>query len=176
MRIEVWKEIVGFGGGYEVSNLGNVRSWLSPSGRGVRRKVPLLLKFREMLGGYVGVTLRGKTHLVHALVLEAFVGARPGHSRKIHACHNDGNPKNNYSENLRWATVSENHADKLLHGTDFRGERNPAVRLSQSQVNEIKECLKVAKWGDVSRLAAEYGVDQTTISDIKTGRSWGEAT
>lgn len=168
--MEVWRDIAGYEGCYEVSNMGNVRSWISANGRG-KRATPIQLTLRKMKGGYLAASLRHKTYLVHTLVLEAFVSARP---EGMQACHGDGNPANNREGNLRWDTAKNNHADKLTHGTDFRGEKNPSVCLTQSQVNEIKERLKAAKWGDVSRIAREYGVDQTTISDIKTGRTWRE--
>jgi hypothetical protein len=73
---------------------------------------------------------------------------------------------------LEWGTVSENHADKLRHGTDSNGEKNPSALLNKSQVNEIRTRLLSYKRGDVNKLAAEFNVDQTTISDIKCGRSW----
>lgn len=165
---EEWKPVLEYEGKYDVSNVGNVRSWVASD----KDSRPLLLRHRNMSGGYVGFTLCGKTKLAHVLTLEAFVSARPGHPRLVHACHNDGNVKNNSVSNLRWDTVSNNHADKLAHGTDHNGEKNPSVKLTKSQVTEIRERIKVAKWGDVSKIAAMYGVDQTTISDIKTGRSW----
>lgn len=173
--MEIWKQIVGYENCYDVSSFGNVRSWLPAGGTGRKRTKPILLTSHVMAGGYLAASLRGRSCLIHALVLEAFVGPRPGDPREIHACHFDGVTSNNHVDNLRWATVSENHADKLMHGTDFNGEKNPSVKLSRRQVDEIIERLRTFKHGDVTRLAKEFGVDQTTISDIKTGRTWAGA-
>jgi len=176
--MEQWAQIRGYEGLYDVSDSGNVRSWLSRRAGNSHSlaSTPTLMKLKREPSGYLRVGLRKggevKYESVHVLVLETFVGSRPGDPRNVHGAHNDGDPSNNALTNLEWKTVTANHADKKKHGTDFQGERNPAATLNKSQVIEIKRRLQAARWGDVSRLAKEFGVDQTTISDIKTGRSW----
>jgi hypothetical protein len=71
---------------------------------------------------------------------------------------------------LRWATQAENEADKLVHGTHSRGERQWQAKLTEADVRRIKS-LRGLK--SQSALAREYGVSQTTISDVMTGRRWG---
>lgn len=69
--------------------------------------------------GYLRVSLQldGRTYsrTVHALVAEAFLGARPPGAQ---VCHNDGNPANNVLANLRYDTPAGNAADRKLHGTE----------------------------------------------------------
>jgi hypothetical protein len=69
---------------------------------------------------------------------------------------------------LRWATPTENHADKVEHGTTNRGERQGRHKLTETDVLEIR-----ASHEPQSVLAARYGVDPSTISNVQTGRTWG---
>ena len=102
---------------------------------------------------------------VHALVLTAFIGARP--SETIDACHNDGDQLNNKLTNLRWDTKKSNQADRIDHGTMCFGERSPNSKLKTSQILEIIRDSRPQKV-----IAKEYGVVQQTISKIKQLKSW----
>jgi len=120
---EVWKDVVGYESLYRVSNLGRVKSL----NRITKRKDGILcpyygkvLKFGTMSKGYKTVGLcksgRVKTHLVHCLVLEAFVGARPiGHEVRHFP---DKNKSNNKLTNIQWGTHRQNQLDRTFHGTD----------------------------------------------------------
>ncbi len=96
---------------------------------------------------------------VHRLILEAFVGPRPG---GLECCHWDGNPENNRLDNLRWDTPKSNALDSIRHGTT-------ATKLTESQVVEIRE--KYAS-GDVKQveLAGMYGVSRVNICEILSGK------
>jgi len=125
--METWKDIPGYEGQYQISTLGNVRSF--------RRSVaPKLLKPGRMPQGHLSVALgRNNSQCVHKLVLLAFVGPAP----YKHECrHLNGNPSDNRLENLRWGTRSENILDAVRHGTWMTPER-------------IAGCNKgrVSRWG-----------------------------
>lgn len=162
---ERWMEIDGFNGRYQVSDLGRVRS-----NYGDRWRV--LSAWLSKGYPQVHLSIGGKTYArcVHCLVLEAFVGPRPGSD--YDACHNDGNPENNRLSNLRWDTRSGNFLDKRRHGTAGRSESSRAAvsKLNPSAVVEILQYLErgVSQYA----LASLYGVHQSTISGIKRGRSW----
>ncbi len=102
--------------GYEVSDRGNVRSWLLAGSRGVRlASRPRLLSQFVAGAGYYYVDLgRTWSGVVHRLVLEAFVGPCPD---GMECRHLDGNQTNNWLDNLAWGTKQENEADKIRHGT-----------------------------------------------------------
>lgn len=115
MLEEIWKPVVGYEGTYEVSNFGNVRSLDRevPHGRypGVIQKVKSVKRPPRMQpNGYWYVSLRKprghrKHHLLHRVVLMAFVGPPPeGHE----ANHKDLDKSNNRLSNLEWVTPSEN--------------------------------------------------------------------
>jgi len=84
--------------------------------------------------------------------------------------HINGNPANNRLDNLLWGTPTENAADRDLHGTTARGERNAAATLTESQAREIK--YRPRRWGMGKALASEFGVSESLVSDIRTGRTW----
>jgi hypothetical protein len=99
---EVWKNVYGYAGRYEVSSLGRLRG---PRG---------ITKGSMGSRGYLQVCLRkpgdryGKTANLHVLVARAFLGPRPkGH----HVCHGDGDRTNNSLINLRYDTPSGNWND-----------------------------------------------------------------
>lgn len=123
MTEERWLPVVGWEGLYEVSDHGRVRSLprRAPNpGTGGYRDWPGTVRsqFDHKLG-YKMVRLHRdgerKSKYVHALVLEAFVGARPDGG--MYGCHNDGDPTNNVVVNLRWGTPSSNQQDAIRHGT-----------------------------------------------------------
>jgi hypothetical protein len=60
--------------------------------------------------------------------------------------------------------------DKGRHG-DIAGEKHPLAKLSAKQVASIRK--RLGPHGMGRKLAAEYGVAETTISAIKHGVLWG---
>ena len=122
-QVEVWRDIPGYEGHYQVSDHGRVRS--------LDRKVPnkgyggTMLRRGRVLSmvadhkGYllVRIFLKGvrKRARVHRLVLEAFIGPCPD---GMECCHNDGDPSNNHISNLRWDTRINNRQDAIRHGND----------------------------------------------------------
>ncbi len=140
-RVEAWKPVVGFPG-YEVSDLGRVRSWLA---RGARTKVrkldaaPRVMKPRRDARGRLRITfrveLRSRTMLVAAVVLEAFEGPRP---RGMLALHWDDNSSNNKRGNLRWGTSVENEADKARNGNTARGLGHGKAKLTRERLRLIR--------------------------------------
>lgn len=159
--IEEWRDIEGFEGLYQVSNLGEVRSFY---------KNKKLKPFRSM-GHFVVHLSKNKTRTikrVHHLVLEAFVGPRPDGMECRH--FPDRNTTNNKLDNLIWGTRSENCADRELQGTSQRGEGNPCVKLSNSKIAEIR--LLVAQGEPQRTIAAMFDVSQSLVSRIVTGNRW----
>lgn len=101
--IEEWKDIEGYEGLYQVSNLGRVKSLGNDKSR--REKI---LKPRKNNKGRFQVSLckNGKQDkLVHQLVLKAFV-SNPGNLSDVN--HKDENPENNRLDNLEWCTRKYN--------------------------------------------------------------------
>jgi DNA-binding MarR family transcriptional regulator len=58
--------------------------------------------------------------------------------------------------------------DRIRDGTTNLGEKTPTAKLTEEQVLEIRRRI-----GQTQRaLGEEFGVDQSTISDILKGRTW----
>lgn len=116
---EIWLPVVDSDGTYDVSNMGNVRSWL-PRGGGKRRlAIPSPIKPCLNTNGYpcVGVRKNGKRtyQQVHFLIAEAFIGPRPGKLFVWEIGHEDGVKTHNRLDNLKWCTKVVNALDKRRH-------------------------------------------------------------
>lgn len=118
--------------------------------------------------GYGVVWVDGKLQGAHRHVLSLVTGKNPSGLDAAHlpgVCHTRScvNPRH-----LRWATRAENLADKLIDGTDNRGEKNGQAKLTAEQVLAIRADDRVQRV-----VAADYGIGQQTVSEIKLGKKWG---
>ena len=170
---ESWLPIPSFEG-YEVSDLGRVRSFRrhGGTGRGLAQ-TPRIKKAHSGATGYLRVTLQkpdGKgcaAYSVHVLVAAAFLGPRPDGMEVAHA---DGNRSNASLDNLRYATPLENADDKRRHGTDTPGERNGRRKLTDHAVRQIR---RLRTQGALQReLAAKFGVSISAIQFVLNGQHW----
>lgn len=166
--MEIWADIPGYDGVYQVSSMGNVRRGVI-SGRGHKAGRSLKLSRKEK--GYVKIGLwREKKYTrkaIHVAVLEAFVGPRPpGHE----ASHKNGIPYDNRLENLCWETPMQNSGRKRDHGTIPCGEKSKNAKLTAHQVMEIRD--RRDKGELTPCLAKEFGVNSRTISKIALRKIW----
>ena len=112
MMEEQWKDIEGYEGIYQVSNLGRVRSldrtYTMKNGRKQSQKGRFMIA-RVDKDGYEIIKLRTLTsrvaHRVHRLVAQAFI-PNPDNLALIN--HKDENKTNNRADNLEWCTNSYN--------------------------------------------------------------------
>jgi hypothetical protein len=137
---EVWKDVPGYEGRYQVSDYGRVRSQTrvqhfkayvrsdgavkAASTRTLSGKV---LKPGRMVCGHLSLPLgRGSFgQLVHRLVMSAFVGPAPSGMEVLHLNHD---PADNRLCNLKYGTRSENLKMDYARGVNrLHGKRGPAV-------------------------------------------------
>lgn len=102
---EEWKDIAGYEGLYQVSNLGNVKSIDHYNTNGFKEILykGRMLKFNVGKNGYLSVMLckNGKTkrHYVHRLVAQAFI---PNPDNLPEVNHKDEVSIHNFVDNLEW--------------------------------------------------------------------------
>lgn len=122
--------------------------------------------------GYGEVRYEGREQLASRVMCILAHGDPPDEG--MHAAHSCGMGHLGCvrPNHLRWATPSENAADKRAHGTDGRGQRNAAAKLLDADVIAIRR-MAFAPKANQRRIAEIFGVAQATVSDIKQGRRWG---
>lgn len=173
---EIWKPISGYEEDYLISSLGNIyskeRECLTCYGSKRTVKGRMIKPFPNE-DGYLAVnfTKNGRRqHLVHRLVLETFIGPCPPGGE---GCHGDGIKTKNCLDNLRWAIHFENMTDRRIHKTIPIGDKVKTSKLNTSAVVTIKQELALNDtWGMVRCLSKKHGVDESTIGDIRAGRTW----
>jgi hypothetical protein len=110
-----------------------------------------------------------KTKWAHRIVCELAHGAPPTEDHE--AAHSCGNARCCSPHHLRWATVTENHADKRLHGTHQEGEAHIQAKLTPAQVIEIR---RRASGGEAhGKIATAFGIAKSHVSSIKCRNRWG---
>lgn len=72
---------------------------------------------------------------------------------------------------LSWKTKKANQADRVIHGTDCRGERSSKSKLTNIQAREIRN----RDGESIVALSKEYGVSHTAVWLIQKGRTYKEA-
>lgn len=105
---------------------------------------------------------------VNRLVCEAFHG--PPTPSRPHAAHGDGVPLNNRPDNLRWASIAENAADRDKHGRTSRGSRHPTSKLSETDIPKIRDHVRDGL--SERAIGKLFGVSGQTIRRIKLGEKW----
>lgn len=174
--IEVWKDIEGYEGSYQISNKGRVKSLK----RIVERKNGRKLDIKEKIidhgndaYGYPLIILTKnnvkKTKKVHRLVAIAFID---NPENKLCVNHIDGVKTNNEVYNLEWVTRKENsqHAKDIGLKND-KGESNPSSKLTELEVIEIRRLSKTSNLLQ-REIAIKFGVTRSTVSHILNRKTW----
>lgn len=169
--LEIWKDIIGYEGYYQVSNLGNVKS-LARKGSGSSLKDRIL---KPGLSGskylFVHFSVNGKVKMmqVHRLVAIAFIQNK---LNKKEVNHINGIKTDNRVENLEWLSPSENIKHGLSLGimNTAKGSQKKNSKFTEEQVYNIKIRLKNGEIG--FRIAKELGVHKEVIAGIRKGRTW----
>jgi len=180
MQKEVWMDIPGYEGYYQISNCGNVKCldrivYRGKNNKGTdiyQRVDARILSLHNTKTGYYSVMLHknGKTKrvLIHRVVATAFI-ENPLCKPEIN--HKDGNRKNNFvsvrddgtideaKSNLEWCNRSENilHASRVLHSLTYHGR---AVRCVETD----------ERFPSIRDAAKHYGVSDTNLGNSIRGK------
>lgn len=149
---EMWRDIKGYEGLYQVSNLGRVKS-LYDGGESIRR-------IGRKPEGYLDVDLykcgMGKTHYVHRLVAEAFI---PNPYELPQVNHIDEDKTNNCVWNLEWCDRKYN----MNYGT---GKIRSAEKRSKRVYQYTKSGVFVRSYKSVNEASRQTGIAFAHISDV----------
>jgi len=167
--MENWKQINGFIGKYEISNLGRVKSLARVTPHGHHKK-ERILKNTLLNTGYYQVNLYSNKGPVkkalHRLIATAFL---PNPDNKPYINHIDGNPRNNSLNNLEWCNASENQIHAMATGLNKRGVDHGKAKLNIDDVVFIRTFRSLYSWVDLSKI---FKVDPKTIRDAFYAKSW----
>lgn len=164
--IEEWKDIGGYEGLYQVSNLGRVksipRSTLCSDGRTISLKGKILAP-NIHTDGYVYVKLcknsSQKNYRVHRLVAMAFID-NPHDYPEVN--HLDENRGNNEACNLEWCTSQHNST----YG-NCRQRQKSSLRRKQMPFM----CIETGEtFGSIAEYREKYNTSNTHISDVLKGK------
>jgi len=163
--MEIWKDIQGYEGLYQVSNLGNIKSLkrLDSIGRRVRERI---LKFKTNRHGYHNVQLynngESKALKVHRIVALAFIEKK---QERLEVNHIDGVKTNNNVSNLEWCNRSENVKHSYSSSLRFskkKGNHALARVVLNTETGIYYDCIKDA--------ALSIGVEYDTLRARLNGR------
>ena len=137
---EIWKDIQGYEGLYQVSNLGRIkRVWCKPK----------ILTPKPNKKGYLRIYFyKGKNKKflrVHRLVAQAFI---PNPENKPQINHIDGNKSNNCVSNLEWVTNDENYKHALKMGLTNHKQKPVALLENNVEIarfESVNQALKETK-------------------------------
>lgn len=174
---ETWKDIPGFEGRYQVSDLGRVRSLdrVTPQVHHASQKIMHVRRPGRVLkprvdDGYLAVNLYHDGQMiptqVHRAVAAAFLGPRP---EGLVTRHLDGVKTNNRPGNLVYGTCKENTEDDRRNGVLPLGEKLHNAKLTEAAVREIR-ALRGCE--TQVRLAERFGVCQSVISAVQRKERW----
>lgn len=181
---EVWKDIAGFEGRYQISRHGQVcslgRKVNSRWGKYRTVKTRILATFITKEGYETVDIARQKKFLVHRLVAQAFI---PNPENKPCVNHLDGDKTNNHVSNLEWCTYQENERHsfnvlgKVLTGSHLIGKLGAEAASSKpvlmfSTTGElIKEFAGASEAARELKLMGYEKASQGSISRVARGET-----
>lgn len=173
---EIWKDIPGYEGRYQISDSGKVKSLARvskskyPGGNPVKMRI---LKSTINPGGYEVVILckdaKTKCIGIHRLIATAFI---PTINGKDHINHKNGNRLDNTIENLEWCTNQENQTHSWKHNSrqPLRGENNGHAKIKPEDVVEIRR-LRSEGYTYIE-IGKRFNLSRPSVQDIIYRRTW----
>ena len=174
--MEIWKDVIGYEGLYQVSNYGNVMALKKDAeyqSKIIQGRPQRVLRQHMNMWGYMKVWLykdgKRKEHAVHRLVASAFISNL---DNKPCVNHIDNNKSNNHLENLEWCTYQENSDWSKVQG---RRKITEEWRNKIISTRETKAVIGTDKDGkeyyfDKVRGVTEMGFDLKAVIDCCKGR------
>lgn len=171
---EIWRDVVGYEGVYQVSNHGRVMR--VSMARGAVLGALTKIHVNELVGGYCYVRLsasgKATSKVLHSLVARAFLGECP---KGYEVNHIDADKLNNRVSNLEYVTRADNVKHAVKHGLNAHGETHGRAKLNARKAAAIRAAY-VPYLTTLDELAQEHGVSISAIRAIVTGKTWKQDT
>lgn len=156
---EIWKDIEGYEGLYQVSNLGRVKS-LNYN----HTRKPKVLSLMNGSRGYMGIKLGKEGTItfksVHRLVAQAFI---PNPNNYPYINHKDENKKNNVWTNLEWCTAKYN--------TNYNNLPKRRGIKARKRVNQYdKQGNFIKTWDSMTSIYETLKYNSSGISSCCSGK------
>ncbi len=157
---EIWKNIIGYEGLYQVSNYGRIKS--------LKRTINLKNNYSKRKNilktfinhGYIqiGLCKNGKcvTKKVHRIVAEAFI-TNPYNKPCVN--HIDGNKENNCVNNLEWCSYKEN---SIHYVKNFSKDRYSNIKSKKVYQYDINNTF-IREWKSVQEIHKELNISKSSI-------------
>jgi hypothetical protein len=166
--IEEWRDIEGYENVYQISNLGRVKSLPRIIMRNNGNSMDIKSRIKNIcisVTGYPSVNLtvnnKNVVRKIHILIAKAFI---PNPDNLPYVCHKNDIKTDNSLDNLYWGTPKDNVKDCIENGN-----RIDSNILNIEDVKEIRVLLNSKTQAEIARI---FKVSDSTIRDIKTGRTW----
>ncbi len=166
---EIWKDVVGYEGLYQVSNLGNVKS-LNWQRHGYPKNLTPKLSNTNRLGVQLSRDGKTKYYLIHQLVAIAFI---PNPRQYVEINHIDENPLNNAASNLEWCDHLYNVHCYLSNHPNKSKQRKATPKYGKRLNLQIKQMSLggdlVCVWNNSREIAVKTGMSDWSISECCRG-------
>lgn len=174
MEQEIWKDIIGYEGIYQISSLGRVKSVSRCVNHinGVRHVHSKILK-PNSCSLYLNISLSRKCVMnrftIHRLVAKAFI---PNPNNLPQVNHRDGNKFNNKVENLEWCSSSDNqkHAYRIgLKKSPNLGRFGSLNHSSKAIIQYSLTGVPIQEYGSTREASRVTKINQGTIAACARG-------
>jgi hypothetical protein len=168
MEKEIWKDVVGYEGLYQVSNLGMVKSLprkYSPNEKIIRPSYLSMGYEMQKLcnNGFSERILRHRLVAIHFIL-------NPENKPQVN--HIDGDKLNNHMSNLEWCTPQENHTHAKENGLKAKGLNSGNSKMTIEKIIKIRELI--SKGLTQREIAKKMGTCQRVITTISRGETYSD--
>lgn len=166
--MEIWKDVEGYEGLYQVSNMGRVKSLGNELSNNSKEKI--LKSYKNGKSGYLLISLckegKIKKYLLHRLVAQAFL---PNPNNLPEVNHKDENHQNNCVENLEYCNAKYNANYGSRNKKISKALKN-RKDLSKPILQFTKDGEFIRRWDNAREVERELGIKNSNIPKCCKGK------